>query len=278
MKSLLQNIDTNQLITQWITWISSRIFLILLGIFAFWIGLKIIKILNKYVDNVMKKSRFDKWLQYFLHNTISLLLKWLLIISVAMIMGVPASSFLAILWAAWLAIWLALQGSLSNFAGGVLILLFKPFKVGEYIEAQGISGTVEEINIFSSILTTAQHQMVSVPNGQLANGHIINYSRLKKRRIDIKIGIAYDADIATARKVLLPLLVDHPKILNEPAPQILVDSLWDNSVNLIMRGFLPTDVYRDYYYSLREDAKIALDNAWIEIPFPQRVIHMKKEE
>lgn len=251
--------------------------LIIGAILVFWIGLKVVKLISKITDKAMKKAKIEKSLHHFLHGLIVISLKVFLVITVASILGIATSSFIAVLGAAGLAVWLALQWSLANFAGGVLILLFKPYKIGEYIEAQGIWGTVEVINVFSTILTTPWNQMVTVPNGQLANGNITNYSRMKKRRIDIKVWVAYDADIEKARKVLLPLLEKHKHIVNNPKPQLLVENFWASSVDLILRGYLATEYYWDAYFLLHEQVKNELDKAGIEIPFPQRVIHMKKD-
>ncbi len=276
MTEFFTSIDITTLISDSTTWLASRILLIVVGIIVFRLGLKIIKIIVNSIDKLMKKSKIDKGLKHFLHWTVAVLLKVALVIWVAVIIWIPASSFIAIVWAAGLAIGLALQGSLSNVAWGLLILFFRPLKVGEYIEAQSVWWTVEEINIFSTILLTPQGQMVSVPNGQLANGNIKNYSRLKKRRIDISVWIAYDADIQKAREVLLPVLEKNSDILSDPKPEILVENLGGSSVDLLLRWFLPTEKYWENYYKIREQAKVALDKAGIEIPFPQRVVHLKK--
>ncbi len=271
---ITQHQETLNQITYWI--ISNGLSLIG-AIITFWIGLKVISIMMKHIDKLIKKFKLDKWLQHFLRSMVAIMLKLILVLIVASIIGIPMSSFIAVLGAAWLAIGLALQGSLANFAGGILILLFRPFKVGEYIEAQGTGGTVDEINIFSTILTTPQNQMISIPNWQLANENITNFSRLSKRRLDINVGISYDANIGEARDVLLPLLTKHPHILQDTPPQILVKNLGDSSVDLVMRAFIPIEHYWDAYFSLHEAAKNALDQAGIEIPFPQTVVHLKKD-
>ncbi len=265
-----------EFINQSSSWIITHWMRLIAAVIVFWVGSKIINIIVQKIDKLIKKSKLDKWLQHFLHSMLSMCLQIALIVIVASIIGIPMSSFIAILWAAGLAVGLALQGSLANFAGGILILLFRPFKAGEYIEAQGIWGTVEEINIFSTILTTPQNQMISIPNGQLANGNVINYSRIKTRRLDIKVGISYDANIAEARDALLPLMTKHKHILKDTNPEVLVENLGDSSVDLVMRAFIPIEYYWEAYFSLREEAKNALDKAGIEIPFPQTVVHMKK--
>ncbi|PID34652.1 MAG: mechanosensitive ion channel protein MscS [candidate division SR1 bacterium] len=269
--------ENQEVFTQGTEWIVSHGLLLIGAIVVFWIGLKVIAIIVRYMDKLIKKAKIDKGLQHFLHSMMSIVLKIILVIIVASIIGIPMTSFIAVFGAAGLAIGLALQGSLANFAGGILILLFRPFKVGEFIEAQGVKGTVEEINIFATVLTTPQNQMISIPNGQLANGNVINYSRLKNRRLDIKVGISYDANIEEARKILLPLLTTYSHVLEAPAPQVLVENLGDSSVDLVMRAFIPIEHYWEAYFSIREQAKNALDKAGIEIPFPQTVIHMKKD-
>lgn len=241
------------------------------------IGLWIIRKLVKFSQKLMEKAELEVSLMYFLSNLIKWTLKVLLFLSVLNQLGVATTSFMAIIGAAGLAIGLALQGSFSNFAGGILILLFKPFKVGDFIEAQGEKGDVKEIQIFVTKLITPKNRLAIIPNGILSNGTIKNYTEEGKLRVDITIGISYDSDIKKAREVLLKVLNDHPKTLKNPAPAILVTELADSSVNLGVRPWAKPQDYWDVYFQCTEQCKIALDEANITIPFPQRDVHLISE-
>ena len=175
--------------------------------------------------------------------------------------------------AAGLAIGLALQGSLANFAGGVLILIFKPFKVGDWISAQGVDGSVKQITIFSTKLNTFGNQIAIIPNGQLSNGSIVNYNGEPNRRENYKVGISYSSNIKTAKDILLAICEEDDRILNDPAPEVYVDSLGDSSVNLTLRFWAPNDVFWPARFNVIEQSKLRFDAAGIEIPFPQRVVH-----
>lgn len=215
-------------------------------------------------------------LRKFLANLINWLLKALLFIVVIQKLGVQNSSFVAILGAAGLAVGLALQGSLSNFAGGVLILLFKPFKVGDFIEAKGIKGTVKEISIFSTSINTFGNELAIVPNGPLYNDNIINYSKEENRRANIIAGIGYSSDIKKAKEILLEIARSNEKILQDPAPVVYVAELADSSVNLSLRFWSKNEDYWDMYFFVMEEIKLRFDQNGIEIPFPQRDIYVKK--
>lgn len=241
------------------------------------IGLWIIRKLVKFSQKLMEKAELEVSLMYFLSNLIKWTLKVLLFLSVLNQLGVATTSFMAIIGAAGLAIGLALQGSFSNFAGGILILLFKPFKVGDFIEAQGEKGDVKEIQIFVTKLITPKNRLAIIPNGILSNGTIKNYTEEGKLRVDITIGISYDSDIKKAREVLLKVLNDHPKTLKKPAPAILVTELADSSVNLGVRPWAKPQDYWDVFFQCTEQCKIALDEANITIPFPQRDVHLISE-
>jgi small conductance mechanosensitive channel len=186
--------------------------------------------------------------------------------------GVETTSFVAIIGAAGLAVGLALQGSLSNFASGVLIIALRPFKAGEYIEAAGTGGVVESVQIFSTTLTTADNKYVVVPNSSILSGNIVNYSRKPTRRIDLVVGVSYSADLAKTKAVLEAVLAANSKILPTPAPQIAVAELADSSVNLVVRPWVNGGDYWPVRFELMEAIKNGLDEAGIEIPFPQMVI------
>jgi len=190
--------------------------------------------------------------------------------------GVETTSFIAMIGAAGLAIGLALQGSLANFAGGVLIMLFRPFRAGDWIEAQGVSGSVDSIQIFHTTLKTADNKVVIVPNGSLSNDHITNYSRESTRRVDINLGIDYSSDIKQAREVLLDIAKD-PRVRQDPAPVVFVTGLGDSAINLSLRIWVATPDFWPVTFAFTEQAKERLSEAGIGIPFPQRVVHLVQQ-
>jgi small conductance mechanosensitive channel len=240
------------------------------------IGLWVINWLSKKINKTFIKRDMDDSLRPFLVGLISIGLKILLIISVAGMVGIKTTSFIAILGAAGLAVGLALQGSLANFAGGVLILIFKPFKTGELIEAQGHIGVVKEIQIFVTKLIDPQNRLVIIPNGVLSNGDIRNYTELGQVRVDLSIGVAYDADLKLAKETLMKVMLAHPKVLKEPAPFVGIAELADSSVNLAVRPYAKPEEYWDVYFEIYEQGKLALDAANISIPFPQLDVMVKK--
>jgi small conductance mechanosensitive channel len=239
---------------------------------AIWIiGSWVIKRLLKGTKKVMTKGNYDESLQKFLLNLLKWVLKIILIIVVLGTVGLETTSFAAVLAAAGLAIGLALQGSLGNFAGGVLIMIFKPIKIGDLIEAQGEMGVVKEIEIFTTKLTGLSNKEIIIPNGALSNGNIINYSTEGTRRIDLIFGVGYDSDIKKTKDVLMTILTSHPKILKDPAPIVTVMELADSSINFAVRPWCATPDYWSVYFDVTEQTKEALDAAGIEIPYPHRV-------
>lgn len=190
-------------------------------------------------------------------------------------LGIQTASFLAILGAAGLAVALALQGSLSNFASGVLIIIFRPFKSGDMVEVAGISGVVERIDIFQTIFKTADNKRIIVPNSQITGGAIVNYSAEKHRRIDLTIGISYDSDLRLAKQLLHQILQADSRVLTEPAAIIAVGELADSSVQLVVRPWVAAADYWPVYWDTLEQIKLQFDSAGIEIPFPQMSLHMK---
>ena len=235
------------------------------------IGLFVINIVIKLAKKVMRKSKVDITLEKFLGNLLGWGLKILLIVTVITQLGVETTSFAAILAAAGLAVGLALQGSLANFAGGVLIMIFKPFKIGDLVEAQGEIGVVKEIEIFTTKLTGLSNKEIIIPNASLSNGNIVNYSTEGTRRVDLVIGVSYDADIKQTKEVLLNVLTSHSKILKDPAPAVTVSELADSSVNFAVRPWCKTEHYWDVYFEVTETVKLELDKAGIEIPYPHQV-------
>jgi small conductance mechanosensitive channel len=249
-----------------------------LAIFTLVVGLYIIKGLSKIIVLSMEKSKVDRTLVPFVSNLISWGLKALLFISVASMVGVATTSFIAVLGAAGLAVGLALQGSLGNFAGGVLILLFKPYGIDDLIETQGHIGVVKEVQIFNTILLSPDNKRVIIPNGAISNGSIINYSAEDKRRVDLVIGIAYESDVPKAKEILMQVLKNNQWALSDPAPQVAVSELADSSVNLVVRPWCKPADYWDIYFSVTEQAKAALESKGISIPFPQTDVHIHESK
>lgn len=235
------------------------------------IGLILIRFVVKMSKKVMKKRGLDETLQKFLGNLLSWSLKVLLFVTVIAKLGVATTSFAAVIGAAGLAIGLALQGSLSNFAGGALIMIFKPFKVGDLIEAQGELGVVKEIQIFTTLLNSPNNKLIIIPNGALSNGNITNYTAEGFLRIDLTIGVSYDADIKQTKEVLMNVISNHPKVLLEPAPTVNVKELADSSVNFAVRPWSYVADYWEVYFDVVQGCKEALDAAGIEIPYPHQV-------
>ena len=250
---------------------------LLLAIVFLFGGFWIIKKLTKLIAKLMEKRNVDVSLRSFLHSIINVALKILLIISVLQMVGVETTSFVAMLGAAGLAIGMALQGSLSNFAGGVLILLFKPYKVGDLIEAQGYTGTVDDIQIFTTKLKTAQGRIIIIPNAALSNGNIVNHTVNGINRVDIVFSIDYNADIDLAKQTLLDVAKNAPGALPDPPAVCVVYSLGDSSVNIRQSTYCNPPDYWDVYFYNMEQGKKALDKAGVNIPFPQMDVFIKNK-
>lgn len=244
---------------------------LILAIILLFVGSWFIRLILKLMHRRFERRNVDLSLRDFVVSIVKFILYAMLILTVASMVGIQTTSFVAVLGAASLSIGLALQGSLSNFAGGVLILLFRPFRVGDYVSsASGASGTVEKIDILYTTLRTAEGIAVFAPNGPLANSVITNYSSITKRRIEYKIGISYESNIKQAREVILAVLKADSRILGTPKPEVRVAELADSSVNLVIRAWTPKEVYWDAYYENFEQIKLAFDSHDITIPFPQQ--------
>jgi small conductance mechanosensitive channel len=246
------------------------------AIVVYIIGNMIIKWMVKKIDTVMEKRETDDSLKPFLRSLFGALLKTLLIISVLGMLGVEMTSFIAILGAAGLAVGMALSGTLQNFAGGVVILLFKPYRVNDFIEAQGYTGVVKEIQIFTTILLTPDNKTVIIPNGSLATGSLINYSAEPTRRVDFSYGIAYGDSVQKAREIIMGVIATDDRILKDPEPFIGLGELADSSVNLSTRVWVKTEDYWGVFFTMNEKVYEALDQGGISIPFPQVDVHMQK--
>lgn len=247
-----------------------------LALITMLIGWWLISKLIHSVGRLLNLRQVDRALSSFICSLVGIVLKVLLLVSVASMVGVETTSFIAVIGAAGLAIGLALQGSLANFAGGVLIMFFRPFRAGDWIEAQGVSGSVDSIQIFHTTLKTADNKVVIVPNGSLSNGHITNYSRESTRRVDINLGIDYSSDIKHAREVLLDIAKD-PRVRQDPAPVVFVTGLGDSAINLSLRIWVATPDFWPVTFAFTEQAKERLSEAGIGIPFPQRVVHLVQQ-
>lgn len=249
---------------------------LLLAIITLWIGLRVIKSLVSLTEKNMGKSKLDKTLIKFVCSLLSWGLKVMLFVSCASMVGIETTSFVAVLGAAGLAVGLALQGALANFAGGVLLMIFKPYKVGDVISAQGATGGVKEIQIFTTVLVNPDNETIIIPNGAVVGGNIKNISKEGKVRLNIAMGIAYSASIKDARDVLLNVMESHEMVLQDPAPSVTVVELADSSVNLMVRPWCEPANYWTVMGDIMEQGKLALDANHIEIPFPQMDVHLDK--
>ena len=249
---------------------------LLIAIIVLLIGLRIVKTIINVLKKSFAKSNMEPTLQTFLASILTWTLKLLLFISVISIVGIETTSFVAVLGAAGLAVGMALQGTLANFAGGVLILILKPFKVGDLVDTQGEFGTVSEIGIFNTILLTPENKTVIIPNGAIMNGNITNVTNQGVLRVDLVIGVSYSADIKKTKEVLINVLTSDEQVLKDPAPFVGVKELADSSVNFVVRPYTDPANYWDVYFRVTENCKLALDEAGIEIPFPQMDVHLDK--
>lgn len=250
---------------------------IIVALLILWIGLKLIKLLSKFMRKTYEKHKVEPSLQIFLSSLVEITLKILLFLTVMGIIGIKMTSFIAILSAAGLAVGMALQGTLQNFAGGVIILLLKPFKVGDYIEQGSYAGTVASIRIFSTTLSTVDNLQVIVPNTELATKSLTNFSTMEKRRVVVKVGIAYGESVDRARETLIAVAKDCPNVLQDPTPGVSVTDLGESSVNLAVVVWTIPQNYWNVFFTMNERVYNALNEANISIPFNQLDVHIAKE-
>lgn len=262
----------DELLTVAAHWGPKLLLAILTLVIGSWIIGKLIHVFDKLLDN----KHVDNTLRPFLRTIVGFALKILLFISAAGIVGIETTSFVAVLGAAGLAVGLALQGSLSNFAGGIMILIFRPLKVGDLIEAQGQLGFVREISVLVTFLETFQNKTVIIPNGPLINGNIINYSMKGNIRADFSFQIPYESNIKKAKEIALNVMEANDKVLKDPAPSIYVEDLADSGVQLIALPYTTVADYWDVFWGLRQTIKEELEKEGIHIPYPQRVVHMRQ--
>lgn len=238
------------------------------------VGFWAVKGISHMLDNTLKKSKVDVSLYSFIKSVSSFVLKIIVLITAAALLGIPMTTFIAMLSAAGLAIGLALKDSLANFAGGILILTFRPFNVGDFIESQGYMGTVKEIQLLYTYLNTPDNRRVMIPNGELANAKIVNFSVEATRRIDLVFGVGYHDDIMKVKEILHSIIESHTLILKEPEPMIRVDKHGESSINFVVRVWCKRENYWDIYHDLQEQVKLVFDEEGITIPLPQRDVHV----
>ncbi|NJN25467.1 MAG: mechanosensitive ion channel [Cyclobacteriaceae bacterium] len=250
-----------------------------LAILTLIVGIYLINLAVRFLKRAMVRREVDPSLVPFTSTLVNVALKTMLLISVASMVGIQTTSFIAVLGAAGLAIGLALQGSLANFAGGVLILVFKPFRVGDAIDAQGFAGIVKSIQIFNTILHTFDNKKVIIPNGSIASGPITNFSAVDIRRVDMEFGIGYGDDLKKAKDILKRLIDEDDRVLQEPdAPFFAVKELGESSVNIVVRAWSKASDYWGIYFDMQEKVKLTFDAEGISIPFPQRDVHIYQDK
>ncbi|NMP33003.1 mechanosensitive ion channel [Thalassotalea sp. M1531] len=250
----------------------------IVAIIIFIVGKWLSRLVSKTISKVMLHNGVDSTVTSFVASLVYGIAFALTVIVAISHLGFNTTSLVAILGAAGLAVGLALQGSLSNFASGVLLILFRPFKAGDFVEVAGVAGVVEEIQIFSTMLKTGDNKAVVIPNGNITGGVITNYSTKPIRRVDIVMGVSYDANLADAKKILADVVAKDERVLTDHDVTIGVSELADSSVNIVVRPWVKSGDYWPVYFSLLENMKVALDDAGIDIPYPQVSVHMNKEE
>jgi len=251
---------------------------IISAILIFVIGKWAVKKLTTISKTLMIKAKVDETLVEFAESLIYFILLLMVVLASLNSLGVNTTSFIAVFGAAGLAIGLALQGSLANIGAAVLIIIFRPFKVGDFIEAGGATGTVEDVNLFSTIIAPIDNRTIIVPNAAIIGGNITNYSNKSTRRVDHVIGIGYDDDLRLAKETLMQILKDDKRVLTEPEPFVAVSELGDNSVNFTVRAWVETADYWDVHFGIIEKVKLTFDEKGISFPYPQMDVHMNKAE
>ena len=247
-----------------------------LAIVVYIAGRFIIKLINRLMLRTFARRKVELSVQTFLKSFINILLTIILIVSVISVLGINTTSIAALLASAGVAVGMALSGNLQNLAGGLIILVFKPYKVGDYIEAQGTQGTVREIQIFHTIVTRPDSTLAYVPNGAMSSGLITNYSRNELRRLDFVVGVDYGVDVSRVEEITRRIVDNNPLVLSDPAPFIAVDALAESSVNVLIRVWSKTTDYWKLYYDLRREIYDTYNREGIDFPFPQQTVHIAK--
>lgn len=269
----VQNVNLEQVIQQVITFCVDAGKSILLAAVIFIAGRFLISVINRLVAQMMERRKIDATIQSFLRSFINILLTILLLISVVSALGVNTTSFAALLASAGVAVGMALSGNLQNLAGGLIILLFKPYKVGDYVDAQGVSGTVKEIQIFHTVLVTPDNKIIYVPNGSLSSGSVTNYSLSQLRRVDWTVGVEYGTEIEKVRQTVLDLIKKDGRILTDPAPFIALSTLADSSVNITIRVWVKNEDYWGVFFDMNQNIYEVFNREGISFPFPQVTVH-----
>ena len=273
---------TNEAVSKYsdvaITYASEYGLKIVAALLIFIIGKWAVKKLTALSKSLMEKANIDKTLIEFVESLVYFVLLMMVILASLNALGINTTSFLAVFGAAGLAIGLALQGSLANVGAAVLIIVFRPFKVGDFVEAGGATGTVEDVNLFSTIIAPLDNRTVIVPNATIVGGNITNYSMKENRRVDHVFGIGYDDDLKLAKDTLMQMMIDDDRVLTDPAPFVAVSELGDSSVNFTTRAWVKTDDYWDVYFEQIEKVKLIFDEKGISIPYPQMDVHTDKPE
>ena len=249
---------------------------ILLAIVVYIVGRFIIKLINRLMLRTFAQRKVELSVQTFLKSFINILLTIILIVSVISVLGINTTSIAALLASAGVAVGMALSGNLQNLAGGLIVLVFKPYKVGDYIEEQGTQGTVREIQIFHTIVTRPDSTLAYVPNGAMSSGLITNYSRNELRRLDFVVGVDYGVDVSRVEEITRRIVDNNPLVLSDPAPFIAVDALAESSVNVLIRVWSKTTDYWKLYYDLRREIYDTYNREGIDFPFPQQTVHIAK--
>ena len=283
VESVNKSLDaTNEAVSKYsdmaITYASEYGLKVVAAILIFVIGKWAVKKLTALSKSLMEKANVDKTLVEFVESLVYFVLLMMVILASLNALGINTTSFLAVFGAAGLAIGLALQGSLANVGAAVLIIVFRPFKVGDFVEAGGATGTVEDVNLFSTIIAPLDNRTVIVPNAAIVGGNIVNYSMKEQRRVDHVFGIGYDDDLKLAKETLMEIMANDERVLQDPAPFVAVSELGDNSVNFITRAWVKTEDYWDVYFEQIEKVKLTFDEKGISFPYPQMDVHLDKPE
>ncbi|WP_133014492.1 mechanosensitive ion channel family protein [Clostridium cuniculi] len=270
--------NLEQFLNKIINWATTEGIKLIIGLILLWIGWKLAKKVVNIMSKTLEKRNVDATVSSFLDTFVEVVLKGIVIYIFLDYVGIKTTGIAALVASAGVAIGLALQGSLSNFAGGVIILLIRPFNVGDYIEGSGHSGTIERIGMFYTHMTTVDNKLILVPNGNLANGSIVNYSAKELRRVDLTFGVGYEQDVLKVKRVLSNIVEAHELILKDPEPFIALSAHGDSAVNFVVRAWVNNSDYWKVHFDLLEAVKVKFDEEEISIPYPQMDLHIKNNE
>ena len=270
--------NLEQFINRLIEWLTTEGIKLVIGLFLLWAGWKIAKKIVNIMSKTLEKKNVDITIRTFLDTFVEVVLKGIVVYIFLEQVGIKTTGIAALLASAGVAIGLALQGSLSNFAGGVIILLIRPFNVGDYIEGSGHSGTIEKIGMFYTHMTTVDNKLILIPNGNLANGSIVNYSAKELIRVDLTFGVGYEQDVLKVKRVLSNIIDAHDLILKTPEPFIALSAHGDSAVNFVVRVWVNNGDYWKVNFDLLESVKVKFDEEEISIPYPQMDLHIKKKD